>query len=367
MAINQLIIVVSFVPHWNGKFKVVPVHPIFKHIFVGSQTWLAGKFDMCPHLHFHFVQTMRNKERFGISCSHMFPNVFHHWITTWGISRFWSKHVKTICTAPLGPVSPAWYFLSNFPFDCLVDGYEGVVCWKTAVVFSFVCNTRFGPQYLLLTSLVLQTSYGIWRTCQTNVNALKEVSCWKCVWLVAVSRPAACNFFWASVSVRSHLVKTLKENTCHWTSNFARYFEVYRETLPLWLKCAYQPRRYWFQQLASSDSSNCSSSPCDLSLSCESSASWGLQHDHEENDNENWSKGIAWTNHVRTGSSSDLLPSSSRPSSMERMRCRSSSNSLLGQAVSSPRQGCKGAPSWPRRIQGNPKISTTVLLPSPGE
>lgn len=152
MAINQLIIVVSFVPHWNGKFKVVPVHPIFKHIFVGSQTWLAGKFDMCPHLHVHFVQTMRNKERFGISCSHMFPNVFHHWITTWGISRFRSKHVKTICTAPLGPVSPAWYFLSNFPFDCLVDGYEGVVCWKTAVVFSFVCNTRFGPQYLLLTS-----------------------------------------------------------------------------------------------------------------------------------------------------------------------------------------------------------------------
>lgn len=344
MAINQLIIVVSFVPHWHGKFKVVPVHPIFKHIFVGSQTWLAGKFDMCPHLHFPFVQTMRNKERFGISCSHMFPNVFHHWITTWGISRFWSKHVKTICTAPLGPVSPAWYFLSNFPFDCLVDGYEGVVCWKTAVVFSFVCNTRFGPQYLLLTS-----------PCAPNflwdmTNMPNQCQRAQRGFLLKV-RLAGCGLppcrlqllLGKCISAKSP-GKNTKENTCHWTSNFARYFEVYRETLPLWLKCAYQPRRHWFQQLASSDSSNCSSSPCDLSLSCESSASWGLQHDHEENDNENWSKGIVWTNHVRTGSSSDSLPSSSRPSSMEWMRCRSSSNSLLGQAVSSPETRMQRAP-----------------------
>lgn len=207
MAINQLIIVVSFVPHWNGKFKVVPVHPIFKHIFVDSQTWLAGKFDMCPHLHYHFVQTMRNKERFGISCSHMFPNFFHHWITTWGISRFWSKHVKTICTVPLGPCPRPGTSSEFFPLIVQLMVMK-VLFVERPLWFSHLFVTPgLVPNTCCLHPLVLHPSYGIWRTCQTNVNALKEVSCWKCVWLVAVSCPAACNFFWASVSVRSHLVK----------------------------------------------------------------------------------------------------------------------------------------------------------------
>lgn len=105
-------------------------------------------------------------------------------------------YMDALC-APLDPCKRGL----GLPFKLSVFGLhsgwcEGVVWWKNhcgKTSFSFV-TPSWTP------STCCQHTPGIWRTCWTNFKAFKQVSCWRCPWLVPVFRPA-CKFFWANVSV----------------------------------------------------------------------------------------------------------------------------------------------------------------------
>ena len=258
--------------------------------------------------------------------------------------------------------APAWDFLPKCLFNCPIGDDEGVICWKTAVVFPFWFNSGFGPQYLLLTSPSAPNL--LWDMMKMPNE---WVSCWRCVWLVVVSRPATCNFFWASVSVRSHLVK-LQENSLHWVSILAKYLEAYGNlcpfdshvptngegsdfsswhcqtphTVPL-LRCAIPLH---FVDLLHLGGSNMTTDRMTMKIGPMKSL---------------WRNMLEQVRHqIHCLQVHALLPWKGCVADHHPCHC-------LDKLCLPLKQERKVPPSWPRHIQGNRKISTTVLLPSPGE